>query len=63
MGLVNGYHETLILHIIACLFVIIFVLLGSYVIYKLVDILLPIRLRDDQEERNLDLSQHGEIIN
>ena len=52
-----------ILHLIACLVVIIFVLIGSYLIYKLVDVLLPIRVRDDQEERGLDLSQHGEVIN
>ena len=63
VGLINGQHQTLILHLIACLVVIIFVLIGSYLIYKLVDVLLPMRVRDDQEERGLDLSQHGEVIN
>ena len=45
VGLINGQHETLILHLIACLVVIIFVLIGSYLIYKLVDVLLPISKR------------------
>jgi Amt family ammonium transporter len=35
---------------------------GSYLIFLLVDKLLPIRVRADQEEKGLDLSQHGEYI-
>lgn len=35
---------------------------GSLLLYKLVDLMLNMRVRDDQEERGLDLSQHGEKI-
>ena len=40
----------------------IFVLIGSYAIYYFVDLLLPLRVSQDQELRGLDLSQHGENI-
>ncbi len=35
---------------------------GSYLLYIIVDKLLSIRVREDQEEKGLDLSQHGEQI-
>jgi len=35
---------------------------GSYLLFKLVDSLLSMRVREDQEERGLDLSQHGEQL-
>jgi Amt family ammonium transporter len=35
---------------------------GSMLIFKIVHMLLPMRVREDQEERGLDLSQHGEFI-
>jgi Amt family ammonium transporter len=34
---------------------------GSFLLYKLVDILTPLRVAGDEEELGLDLSQHGEI--
>jgi Amt family ammonium transporter len=62
VGLVYGEVNTFILHIAACIAVIIFAFFGSLLIYKIVDVILPIRVRDDQEERGLDLSQHGEEV-
>ena len=35
---------------------------GSLLLYKFVDLMLNMRVRDDQEERGMDLSQHGENI-
>ena len=32
----------------------------SFLLYKLVDLMMPLRVRIDQEERGLDNSQHGE---
>jgi len=31
-------------------------------LYKVVDIILPMRVRQDQEEKGLDRSQHGEEL-
>ena len=62
VGLVYGHYNTFILHIIACIIVIIYAFGGSWLIYKVVDIILPMRVREDQEKKGLDLSQHGEVI-
>ncbi len=62
VGLVYGEVNTFILHLIACVIVILFAFFGSLLLYKIVDIILPMRVRQDQEERGLDLSQHGEEI-
>ena len=62
VGLIFGKYQTLVLHLVACVIVILFVCIGSYIIYKIVDIILPLRVRDDQEEKGLDMSQHGEVI-
>ena len=62
VGLIYGNYQTFILHLIALILVIIFVSIGSYAIYYFVDLLLPLRVREDQELRGLDLSQHGENI-
>ena len=62
VGLVYGEVNTFILHIAASIAVIIFAFFGSLLIYKIVDIILPLRVRDNQEERGLDLSQHGEEV-
>jgi Amt family ammonium transporter len=35
---------------------------GSYMLYFIVDKLLSMRVREDQEDRGLDQSQHGEKI-
>ena len=35
---------------------------GAYIIYKLVDLALPMRVSERQERKGLDLSQHGETV-
>ena len=35
-------------------------MIGSYIIYKVTDAIIPLRVTHDQEELGLDLSQHGE---
>jgi len=35
---------------------------GSYLLYKLTDLVIPLRVSDDQEDIGLDLSQHGEVM-
>lgn len=62
VGLIYGNYQTFILHLIALILVLIFVLIGSYAIYYFVDLLLPLRVSQNQELRELDLSQHVENI-
>jgi ammonium transporter, Amt family len=35
---------------------------GSWLLYKLVDAVLPMRVTAEQEQMGLDLSQHGEKL-
>ncbi|MBV7268190.1 ammonium transporter [Winogradskyella luteola] len=62
VGLVYGETETFYYHIIALFVTAIFTFGGSYLLFEIVDVLLKMRVREDQEERGLDLSQHGEQI-
>ncbi|NND93856.1 MAG: ammonium transporter, partial [Flavobacteriales bacterium] len=62
VGLINGETTTFLYHLLALVMVTIYTFGGSWLLYKLTDILIPIRVREDQEERGLDSSQHGEIV-
>lgn len=62
VGLIYGETETFMFHLITLILVSIGVFGGSLLIYKIVDLVLPVRVREDQEERGLDNSQHGERI-
>ena len=63
VGLIYGETTTFIYHIITIIITIVFTLLMSYLLFKLVDLVIPLRVREDQEERGLDASQHGELYN
>lgn len=62
VGLIYGEWNTFIAHIgsLVVLSILIFVL--SFAIFKLVDLIIPLRVKEYQEEKGLDLSQHGEQI-
>jgi Amt family ammonium transporter len=62
VGLVYGETTTFVYHIIALVLVAVFTFVGSYILYKVTDILLSMRVREDQEYRGLDASQHGEYL-
>lgn len=62
VGLVYGETATFLYHLLALLIVAVFTFGGSWLLYKLVDTILPIRVRPDQEQRGLDISQHGEQV-
>jgi Amt family ammonium transporter len=44
----------------AVLFTIVFVGIGSYILYKLVDIVMGLRVKEEVEREGLDLAEHGE---
>ncbi len=58
----TGKLDLLINHLKALGLVSAFVLAGSFALYQLVNALIPIRVKKEQEEVGLDLSQHGEQL-
>lgn len=60
VGLIYGEISTFMYHLLALLITGLLAFFGSLALYKFVDVLLTMRVRPDQEERGLDISQHGE---
>lgn len=62
VGLIYGETATFFNHLLALIIVAAYTFVGSYLLYKFTDMLLSMRVREDQEYRGLDLFQHGENI-
>ena len=62
VGLIHGQTRTFLMHLLALVIVSVFSFVGSYLLYKLVDLIVPLRVTHEHEELGLDLSQHGETI-
>lgn len=62
VGLIYGETSTFLYHLLALVITTVFCFGGSYLLYMLVDALVTMRVREDQEERGLDISQHGEQV-
>src|SRR5262245_4076694 len=62
VGLFWGQTTTFLYHLLALVIVSGFSFLGSLLLFKLTDWLLPIRVTPEQEAVGLDLSQHGEFM-
>ena len=62
VGLTSGSPTTFLVHCGALLFVAAFTFGGSYLLYKITDLIIPLRVTSEQEEIGLDLSQHGEVM-
>jgi ammonium transporter, Amt family len=62
VGLMSGHATTFLVHCGALVFVALFSFGGSWLLYKLTNVIIPLRVSDDQEEIGLDLSQHGEVM-
>lgn len=60
VGLVYGQTQTFFMHLIGLAGVAIFTFGGAYIIYKVTDLITPLRVTKQQEELGLDMSQHGE---
>jgi Amt family ammonium transporter len=60
VGLIHGKFETMGVHLLAMLIVAGFTFGGSFLLYKVVGFLIPLRVTSEQESQGLDLSQHGE---
>lgn len=62
VGLINNETTTFLYHLLALAITAIFCFFGSYALYILVDRILTMRVKEVQEHKGLDLSQHGEQI-
>ena len=62
VGFTSGHPYTFFLHVGALVFVAVFTFTGSWVLYKITDFIIPLRVSEQQEEIGLDLSQHGEVM-
>jgi Amt family ammonium transporter len=62
VGLIYGTPRTFLMHIAALGIVAVFAGGGSYLLYKLTNAIIPLRVTDEQEDIGLDLSQHGESM-
>jgi Amt family ammonium transporter len=62
VGLTSGHATTFLVHCGALVFVAAFSFCGAWILYKVTDVIIPLRVAAEQEEIGLDLSQHGEIM-
>jgi ammonium transporter, Amt family len=62
VGLTSGHGWTFLVHCGSLVFVAAFSFCGSWLLYKLTNAIIPLRVSDDQEDMGLDLSQHGEVM-
>jgi len=62
VGLIYGETETFSFHLLALALTAVFAFAGSFILFKVVNAIIPMRVREDQESRGLDLSQHGERL-
>jgi Amt family ammonium transporter len=62
VGLTSGHGWTFLVHCGALVFVAAFSFCGSWMLYKLTNVIIPLRVSDEQEDTGLDLSQHGEVM-
>lgn len=61
-GLITGETTLFMYHLLALGIVFVFTFGGSIVLYKFTNMVLPMRVKEDQEDIGLDLSQHYETI-
>ena len=59
-GIITGHWNLFMQHIIALGIVLPFAFIGSYLLYKLTDIITPMRVDESSETEGLDISQHDE---
>ena len=61
-GLITGETTLFVNHLIALVIVSVFTFCGSWVLYKITNMITPLRVNEYDEERGLDISQHNESI-
>jgi Amt family ammonium transporter len=59
-GLFYGNAGQLVAQVVAVLVVVPFAFFGSYLLLKLINVFSPLRVSPEEEDKGLDISQHGE---
>lgn len=62
VGLLSGSTSTFFMHLLALLIVGAFSFVGAYVLFKVTDWIIPMRVSSEEELLGLDISQHGESL-
>ena len=62
LGLFYGHTATFLAHLLALVIVSVFTFGGSFLLYKLTNKIIPLRVSKSDEYDGLDISQHGESI-
>lgn len=60
VGLIYGHTKTFFYHLLALVIVGAFTFFGSWILYKITDMIVPMRVTEEDEEIGLDISQHNE---
>ncbi len=60
VGLIHGETKTFLFHMLALIIVSVFAFGGSYLMYKITDLIVPLRISPHGEKIGLDISQHNE---
>jgi Amt family ammonium transporter len=60
-GLIDGNPQQVVTQVTAVVATVAYAVVGTYLIVKVVDVLLGIRVKPEAEELGLDLSVHGEV--
>ena len=60
VGLFYGESKTFLFHLLALLIVAVFTFGGSCLLYRLTNLIIPMRVSPKSERIGLDLTQHGE---
>ncbi len=63
VGLIHGETKTFLFHLLALVIVGIFTFGGSLLLYKITDLIVPLRISPHGEKIGLDISQHDESYN
>ena len=62
VGLTSGQTHTFLMHLVAVVIVVAYTALVSWVLYRITNAIIPLRVDEKQEELGLDLSQHSESM-
>jgi Amt family ammonium transporter len=61
-GLFYGETKLFFVHVIAMVGVSIFVVIGTFLLLKITDLMMPLRVTIEEEKEGLDMSQHEERL-
>ncbi|MFM7195482.1 MAG: ammonia channel protein, partial [Bacteroidota bacterium] len=62
VGLVYGQYTTFLYHLFALLVVGVFTFGGSYIVFKVTNWIINLRVSPEEEKLGLDISQHQETL-